>query len=626
MKPKEPTSFTAFASDIYKNEKEDITLKDEKLLLNYDERYFFDEAMQIDLEDIETFGLKEDCPMLYLLDKKGAIHSYDIYRKSLQKDIFTVETEENTYTDIALYKNQIYILDNTSVSAFSLTTWQMLWEHTVPDARAMCIDENGYLYIITTSSSDILKIHKSGEEIGTLTIDGVEDPISITVHKTVEGKEKLYILDASKVTVYDEEETKTATISSEAVSLSSLAVNSKEAVYIGSSSANEDGTIWWGSKDTEIQTRLTTYDEAVKKIIFDSKDSLLVLDTRGVISVVKKQKVYKPSGEITYVFDSTYEGCDWHKMKVDYDIPGHGGSVTVSAGAVDAKGQQPTTKKAFENKKDIYLHEAIGRYLVVKITLQSDPMGEETPEFEKLKVYFPKETYLKYLPGIYQENAQSKELMQRYLSVFQTLMEGVEEKIENSHLLIDPQTTPDGEFLNWLSLWLGLKREKNWSAVQWRELLGKAMYFFKRRGTRAGLSELIELYTQIEDKKNRPIIIEPFQNRCDEGNTANRFDLGKYTFCVIFRPNILKSETELRDVERIVKLWKPAHTEGKVLALKDKMVLGEHLCLGINTSLKEEPFIMGEAALSIDTRLADIEENAQIQSHARLGIDTQTNY
>jgi phage tail-like protein len=253
-------------------------------------------------------------------------------------------------------------------------------------------------------------------------------------------------------------------------------------------------------------------------------------------------------------------------------------------------------------------------------------MREDTPEFEKIKVHFPKETYLKYLPGIYQEDAQSKELMQRYLSTFQTILEGIEEKIENSHLLIDPQTTPDSEFLNWLTLWLGLKREQNWSDAKWRELLTKAVYFFKRRGTREGLSELIALYTQIEDKKNKPIIIEPFQNRCDEVKEKKRFDLGNYTFCVIFKPNILKSEEELRAVKRIVKLWKPAHTEGKVVILKEKMVLGDMLYLGINTSLKEESFILGEAALSIDTKLADIEESAQIQTHARLGIDTQIKY
>ena len=625
MKPKKPTSFTAFASNM-NIRAGSITLKDEKLLLDYDEKYFFDEALQIDLEDIEIFGLKEDCPILYLLDQKGVIHSYDIYRKRLQRDIFTVETEENTYIDMALYKNMIFILDNTRLRAFSLSTWQLLWQHTVSDARSMCIDENGYIYIITTSSNDLLKVNTSGEQIEILIIDGVDNPISITVHKTVDEKEKLYILDASKVTVYNEDETKTVNISAEGASLSSMAVNSKEAIYVGSSLENEDGTIWWGSKGKEIQTQLTTYEQAVKKIIFDTKDRLLVLDARGIISVVKVQKVYKSSGEITHVFDSTFEGCDWHKMKVDYDIPRQGGLVTISAGAVDAREQLPTATKEFENKKDIYLHELIGRYLVVKITLQSDPMGEDTPQFEKLKVYFPKETYLKYLPGIYQEDAQSEELMQRYLSVFQTILEGIEEKIENSHLLIDPQTAPDSEFLNWLSLWLGLNRDKNWSDAKWRELLTKAIYFFKRRGTRGGLSELLELYTQIEDKENRPIIIEPFQTQCDEVNEEKRFDLGQYTFCVIFKPNILKSEEELRAVKRIVKLWKPAHTEGKVVVLKEKMVLGDILYLGINTTLKKEPFILGEASLSVDTILTDNEENAQIQSHTRLGIDTQIKY
>jgi len=626
MRPKEPTSFTAFASSM--NLRTDsIAIKDDKLSLGYDEKYFFDEALRIELEDIETFVLREDCLVLYLLDKKGTIHSYDTYRKRLQKEIFTIEIEENSCVDMALHKNLIYILDTKSLRAFSLITWQLLWERDITDAHSMCVDEKGYIYIATTS---ILKFNASGDQIETLVVEGVENPIVVTTHKTVDEKIKLYIMESSKVTIYDESEQKNIAISDQAKSLSSIAINSKEAVYIGSSLVSDDGTIWWGAKEKEIKIPLSTYNQAVKKIVFDAKDTLLVLDTEGVVSLVKMQKVYKNSGVIAHIFDSTFEGCDWHKMEVDYEIPDQKGLVTVSVGAFDHLSSftniatLPILSTEFENKKDIYLHDMIGRYLVVKITLQSDPQGEDSPQFEKIKVHFPKETYLQYLPGIYQEDAQSKELMQRYLSVFQTLMEGIEEKIKNSHLLIDPQISPDSEFLNWLSLWLGLNREKNWSDAKWRELLTKAIYFFKRRGTREGLSELIELYTQISDEENKPIIIEPFQTRCEDGKQL--FDLGKYTFCVIFKPNILKSEEALKAVKRIVKLWKPAHTEGKVVVLKEKMILGDMLYLEINTSLKEDPFILGEAALSIDTKLTDIEESAQIQSHARLGIDTQINY
>ena len=628
MRPKEPTSFTAFASDMMQSN--NIVVNDKKLSLSYDEKYFYNEILRIDLEDIETFVLREDCPILYLLDKKGTIHSYDIYRKRLEKNIFTIEMEESSCVDMALYKNLIYVLDNHSLRAFSLITWQLLWERDITDAQSMCVDEKGDIYISTTDSQDLLKFNSSGEQIETLTIEGIETPISVTTHKTADEKSKLYILDATKVTVYDEDESKEVMISDEVASLSSIAINTQEDVYIGSSLAEEEGTLWWGAEGTEIKTRLNTYTQAIKKIVFDEKNTLFVLGTEGVISLVIAQKVYKSSGKIAYIFDSTEPGCEWHKIEVDYEIPDQKGSVTVSVGAYDHRissvdiATLPTLSTEFENKKDIYLHEIVGRYLVVKITLQSDPQGESSPLFEKVKVHFPKETYLKYLPGIYQEDAQSKELMQRYLSVFQTILEGIEEKIENSHLLIDPQTTPDSEFLNWLTLWLGLKREQNWSDAKWRELLTKAVYFFKRRGTRAGLSELIELYTQIEDKENRPIIIEPFQTQCEDGKQI--FDLGKYTFCVIFKPKVLKSEEELKAVKRIVKLWKPAHTEGKVVVLKEKMILGDILYLGINTALKEEPFILGEAALSIDSKLADIEENAQIQSHARLGIDTQIKY
>jgi len=634
MRPKKPTSFTAFASDmmISENNKEKIALIDNKLSLSYDESYFFNEALHIGLEDIETFVLKEDCHMLYLLDKKGAIHSYDIYRKRVQKEIFSVQYEENnSFIDMALSSNVLYILDQKKLRAFSLITWQFLWESNILDALSIGVDEKGYIYIATTSSNNVLKFDTGGTCIDTLIINGVDNPVSITTHRTADDKSKLVVLDASKVTIYDERQLKEVAIPHKLTDLSSIAINSKDTIYIGSSIADEDGTLWWDTKDAEsIKNQLSTYNQAIKKIVFDARDTLFVLDKQGIISLVSTQKVYENSGEISYVFDSTFEGCSWHKMRVDYDISDQMDSVVISIGAFEHLSSTldvenlPTLSLSFENKKDIYLQEMIGRYLVVKITLQSNPQGEISPLFEKIKVFFPKETYLQYLPGIYQEDARSKELLEQYLSVFQTILEGIEEKIENSHLLIDPQTTPNGEFLNWLSLWLGLNREKNWSDEKWRELLSKAMYFFKRRGTRKGLSELIALYTQITKEEDKPIIIEPFQTQCKENEQT--WNLGSYTFCVIFKPKVLNSEEELNTVKRIVKLWKPAHTEGKVVVLKEKMVLGDMLYLGINTALKKEPFVLGEAALSIDTTLADIEENAQIQSHARLGIDTQIKY
>jgi len=48
--------------------------------------------------------------------------------------------------------------------------------------------------------------------------------------------------------------------------------------------------------------------------------------------------------------------------------------------------------------------------------------------------------------------------------------------------------------------------------------------------------------------------------------------------------------------------------------------------LGINTYLNPPEPILGKAILPIDTKLLDIEDNAQIKRHSRLGIDTKINF
>ncbi len=617
MRVQEPTYLTAYASQMKLDKSKPLILEDGKLSLSYDERYFFDHILNLDITEVVSFALKKECPLLYMVDKQGSIHLYDTYRDILEKEIFKIEIEKNHPVDMAVYKNVLYILGEKSLRAFSLITWQLLWESTIENLHSMSVDEDGVIYIAKVHPNSILILNSAGELVKTT--GRTNKPSAITTKE-----DKLYIFETKKISILPKHK-KEINLVHDKIFASAIAVNRVSDIYVGSSKEDKMGTLWQiiNSQKSEI-IQLPTYTKGVKKIQFDVKENLLVLDNTGNISLVKVQKVYQNSSEMEFVFDSTFAGCKWHRMEVSFEIPRQKGVVSVYVMADDTKNPAMADAEIFENKKDIYLHNINGRYLHIRIRLQSDPQGEASPVFERIKVYFPKETYLKYLPSVYSEDTQSKELLQRYLSIYQAVMEEIEEKITNTHLLIDPQTTPDSNFLNWLSLWLGLKREQNWSDEKWRELLAKAVYFFKRRGTREGLSELIELYTQIKDKKKKPIIIEPFQTQC--ANEEQIIKLGKYTFCVLILPKTLHSEEELQALKRIVTLWKPAHTKAKVSVLKEKMLLGSSLYLGINSKLNEGEFILGESALSIDSRLEDSEQSIQIQSHARVGMDTYITY
>ena len=78
-----------------------------------------------------------------------------------------------------------------------------------------------------------------------------------------------------------------------------------------------------------------------------------------------------------------------------------------------------------------------------------------------MRVYYPRLSYLRYLPAVYQQDPVSQEFLERFLSMFETVFSGLEATIERIPEVFDPELTPD-EFLDWLAQWLDLGIEEDW--------------------------------------------------------------------------------------------------------------------------------------------------------------------
>jgi len=622
MKFTKPVFLIAYPSDI-KTYSETITLTDERLTLSSEERYFFKKEVFTKENFISTFAISDTCPIIYLLDKNGDFWIYDIKSQRVEKIKYVGGIGEETGKflepkDMVVCKNVLYVIDKNRLQAFSLITWQVIWvvgpeedaygrkiEGFEP--KSLAIDEFQNIYVLDSSKNRVLKFNLAGELKEIIWEGNLQNPLSLFVKDNT-----LYLLESSMIRkgidVIDLPET--------IISPVTFSVNSKKNIYIGSDKFDEDkGSLWGLNSKGELIDTVITYKRTCKKILFDNKDNLWILDTNGVLSLIASEKVYQETGEFQHIFDSTIPECEWHRLVVDSEVP-EGTSLDVNIVASESVNSNVSFNSFPFGLKDIFLSQVKGRYLIIKIRFQSDPQRKKTPVLNFIKVFFPKKTYLQYLPAIYQEDKESKDILERYLSIFQTILEDIEDKIEKTHLLIDPETTR-GEFLNWLSSWVGLIREERWGEEKWRKFLGKAIEFFKMRGTREGLSNLIELFTG-----KKPIIIEPFQLECEK----KPLRLGRFSFCVLLKPKQVRNHQEFEAVKRIVALWKPAHTEGKTVLLKEKMLLGDLLYLGINTYLNPPEPILGKAILPIDTKLLDIEDNAQIERHSRLGIDTKINF
>jgi phage tail-like protein len=156
----------------------------------------------------------------------------------------------------------------------------------------------------------------------------------------------------------------------------------------------------------------------------------------------------------------------------------------------DIRGVEWTTVDP-PNPADALLEGAEGRYLWVQLDLVGDQFV--TPRVGAFRVYFPRRSYLRYLPAAYGSNPESAAFLERFLSIFESAFTDIEAEIGAMTRYIDPGGAP-APALEWLGGWLGVEAGETWPEPARRELIDRAPALFKKRGTREGLLELLRLY------------------------------------------------------------------------------------------------------------------------------------
>ncbi len=107
-----------------------------------------------------------------------------------------------------------------------------------------------------------------------------------------------------------------------------------------------------------------------------------------------------------------------------------------------------------------------------------------------------RQSYLRYLPAVYQEDDRSRDFLDRFLSIFESRLSDSEELISRLPSYFDPKSTPES-FLPWLAGWLALDLypllgDKN------RDFILRAMEFYRLKGTAGGLASLVSFLTEKE--------------------------------------------------------------------------------------------------------------------------------
>lgn len=113
--------------------------------------------------------------------------------------------------------------------------------------------------------------------------------------------------------------------------------------------------------------------------------------------------------------------------------------------------------------------------------------------------------YMRFLPIIFQDD----DFLRRYLLLFESIWEPLEDRQSHIDLYIDPRTCPTS-FLGWLASWLDVGLNAHWPEARRRQLLAEAMNLYRWRGTNYGLTRMIEVCTGLTPTISDGEGLDPF--------------------------------------------------------------------------------------------------------------------
>jgi len=142
-------------------------------------------------------------------------------------------------------------------------------------------------------------------------------------------------------------------------------------------------------------------------------------------------------------------------------------------------------------------------YVWVGAALSGD--GRASAALSQMRMDFDYQTYLRFLPAIYQEDPLSRQFLIRLLSLLTGPFGNVEQEIANLARVFDPAATPSA-FEAWLAGWLGLALNENWNDEKRRQAIAGAFQMYALRGTTEGLGGAVRFLTGMDVHIDEPIL------------------------------------------------------------------------------------------------------------------------
>ncbi|MEU8636529.1 phage tail protein [Amycolatopsis sp. NPDC048633] len=338
-------------------------------------------------------------------------------------------------------------------------------------------------------------------------------------------------------------------------------------------------------------------------------------------------------GEFTTgLIDSGISRCRWHRVRVEADVP-PGTAVSVSVVvSEDDRFAESDWQTAPAGVTDFLVDQPPGRHLTLRARLSGDSAA--TPVLHRIRLDFPRATSADLLPAAFRQDPAADDFTERFLSLFDATVAGIDRVIERYPALLDPAGAPDAA-LPWLAGLLGLSFEAGWDAGTRRKLIAAAPGLYRRRGTPGALKEAIGIVfgvTPVIDElagdrhwaqvraAAKPANARGLGSVRLFGRSSSRLRLGTSTLGATplraygdpdtdpltehahrFRVLLPAASADEDAVRRLVVRQAPAHTRGSVRTGGAGFVVGTRSAVGVDTAFVPlPPPVVGAVRLNHD--------------------------
>ncbi len=259
-----------------------------------------------------------------------------------------------------------------------------------------------------------------------------------------------------------------------------------------------------------------------------------------------------------------------------------------------------------EDPADALLHTLKGRYLIGWLSVFA---SGDTPVIERIRIHYPYQSLLDYLPEVFRTNDYS-DFLHRYLSIYRTLLMELEEEVDLSplHLLTEHGSEAD---VNWLAETLGLESPEIWSFEELKNRVSQATRLSGIRGTRPAIEEISSFITGFEcfiieqhdlGRKSADAYLNILYDRLYGKSHAD--------FTILVPEDKLASEQIYNQMKKALDSVKPSFTNARLVSLQPYLRLDQHAYLGINSTINKPGRLVldNRSSLPYKTVLADCAE------------------